>query len=281
MHPTSHDEHEPSPARRVRAGEVELQVIDRGSGMPVLLVHGFPLDHSMWDSQIARLSERWRVIAPDLRGFGGSQIMPGTASMEQMAKDMAALLEALAIDEPIVLCGLSMGGYVALEFWRQNGPRLRGLVLCDTRAAADTQEAAAGRLETVERVLRDGTQPLADAMLPKLFAAATLERDPQTTARQRQKMLDAHPEGVAAALRGMATRRDFRDDLANIVLPTLVIVGEQDAISPVDEMRAIAGAIPSAEFVILPGAGHMTPLEDPAGFNEAIEQFLTRVERAG
>jgi pimeloyl-ACP methyl ester carboxylesterase len=117
-------------------------------------------------------------------------------------------------------------------------------------------------------------------MLPRLFAPATLENDPNTIAAERQKILAAQPEGIAAALRGMAGRRDFRGELANISLPTMVIVGEHDAISTVDEMRSIAGAIPAAEFVILPGAGHMTPLENPTGFNEAIEQFLTRVERA-
>jgi len=281
MHPSGHQQSEGGSIRRLRAGEIELQVLDRGAGMPVVLIHGFPLDHSMWDAQSAHLSTRWRVVAPDMRGFGGSQVTGGTATMEQMADDVAALVEMLAIDEPIVLCGLSMGGYVALEFWRKYAGRLRALVLCDTRAAADTPEAAAGRLETVERVLRDGTEPLADAMLPKLFAPATLENDPHTVATERKTMLAADPEGVAAALRGMAGRRDFRDQLAKISLPTMVIVGENDTISTVDEMRSIAGAIAAAEFVILPGAGHMTPLENPTGFNEAIEQFLTRVERGG
>lgn len=281
MHPSNGDQREPGSMRLVGAGQIELQVLDSGQGMPVLLVHGFPLDHSMWDAQIAHLSQRWRVIAPDLRGFGGSQVTGGTVTMEQMADDLAALTDALAIDERIVLCGLSMGGYVALEFWRKYAARLRGLVLCDTRAAADTPTAAAARLETVERVLRDGTEPLADAMLPKLFAPATLENHPNTSAIERRKILAADPEGVAAALRGMATRRDFRDELAKVLLPTMVIVGEQDAISTVDEMRAMAKAIPAAEFVILPGSGHMTPLENAGGFNEAIEQFLTRVERDG
>ncbi|MEX0676916.1 MAG: alpha/beta fold hydrolase [Pirellulales bacterium] len=279
MHPSNDHDREPGLMRRARAGQFELQVLSRGRGMPVLLVHGFPLDHSMWDAQIAHLSQRWQIIAPDLRGFGGSQVTSGTVTMEQMADDLAALADTLGIDEPIVLCGLSMGGYVALEFWRKYAARLRGLVLCDTRAAADTPEAAAGRLETVERVLREGNEPLADAMLPKLFAPATLKNHPNLYALERQKILAAHPEGVAAALGGMATRRDFRDELANISLPALVIVGEHDSISTVDEMRSIAKAIAAAEFVIIPGSGHMTPLENPDGFNEAIELFLTRVER--
>lgn len=281
MSPADEDQRDPGSLRRLIAGNVELQVHCSGRGMPVVLAHGFPLEHSMWDAQIAQLSRRWRVVAPDLRGFGGSQVTLGTATMEQMADDMAALVDVLGIDEPIVFCGLSMGGYIALEFWRKYASRLCGLVLCDTRAAADTPEAATARLETALGVLRDGTAGLADAMLSKLFAPTTLQDQSSLAAIERQTILAAPPEGVAAALRGMAARRDFRDDLAKIALPTMVIVGEHDAISTVDEMRSIAKAIPDAEFVIIPGAGHMTPLENPDGFNEAIEQFLTRVERAG
>lgn len=275
------DEREMGLTRLVHAGQVELQVLERGAGMPVVFVHGFPLDHSMWDAQIAYLSGRWRVIAPDMRGFGGSQSHGETSTMEQMADDVAGALDNLGIDEPIVLCGLSMGGYVAFAFWRKYAARLRGLVLCDTRAAADTPEAAAARFETVERLLAEGTTPLADAMLPKLFAPATLAERPNVSAIERQKILAAEPAGLAAALRGMAARRDFTDELANVACPVLVIVGREDVISTVDEMRAMAAAIVGSEFVILPSAGHLTPLENPDGFNEAIEQFLTRVERAG
>jgi 3-oxoadipate enol-lactonase len=273
------DERERGLARLVRAGAVELLALERGAGMPVVLVHGFPLDHSMWDAQIAALGARFRTIAVDLRGFGSSQVVAGTSTMEQMADDVAAMLDALGVDEPVVFCGLSMGGYVVFEFWRKHRDRLRALVLCDTRAAADTPEAARGRTELVERVLSEGTVPLADAMLPKLFAPTTLARQPNPATIERQTILAQRPEGVAAALRGMAARRDFRDQLASIDLPTLVIVGEHDAISTVDEMRSIAQAIAGAEFVIVPDAGHMSPLENPDGFNEAIEQFLTRVER--
>jgi pimeloyl-ACP methyl ester carboxylesterase len=265
--------------RIVRAGDVELQVLDRGSGMPVLLVHGFPLDHSMWDAPIARLSDRWRVIAPDLPGFGGSQATSGTVTMAQMASHLAALVDALAVEEPIVLCGLSMGGYIALEFWRRYAARLRALVLCDTRAAPDTPEGARGRRETADMLLREGTQPLADAMLPRLFAAATLESRSNVAAIERRKILAARPSGLAAALRGMAERRDFRGQLGKIELPTLVVVGEHDAISTVEEMRSLAGAIPDAEFVIIPRSGHLPPLENPDAFNKALGKFLTRVER--
>jgi len=247
--------------------------------MPLVLVHGFPLDHSMWHTQIELLSSSFLVIAPDLRGFGGSPAVAGTATMEQMADDLAALLDALDVDEPVVLCGLSMGGYVGFQFWRKHRARLRALVLCDTRAVADTSEAAAGRLKLAETVLRDGTGPLADAMIPKLFAPATIERETEMVESQRQVILAASREGVAAALRGMAARPSAVDYLPQIALPTLVVVGSDDVISTPDEMRGIAAAIPGSDVVVIPHSGHMTPLENPAAFNVAIERFLARVEK--
>jgi pimeloyl-ACP methyl ester carboxylesterase len=265
--------------RIVRAGQVDLQVMERGRGMPILLAHGFPLDHSMWDPQIEHLAKRWRVVAPDLRGFGGSQVVPGVASMEQMADDLNALLDVLEINEPIVLCGLSMGGYVAFQFWRKYGSRLRALVLCDTRAVADTPEAADSRLKMIEQVQRAGTGNLAEVMLLKLFAPETFRTDPAAIEAQRQRILAASPEGLAAALRGLAQRPDVTAYLSKIALPTLLVVGEHDAISTVDEMRGMAGAIAGSEFVVIPHSGHMTPCENPAAFNQALAQFLARVER--
>lgn len=263
---------------KVQAGQIELEVVRRGAGTPLLLVHGFPLDHSMWNTQIDRLSQRSQVIATDLRGFGGSQVVGGTATMEQMADDLAAMLDSLGVDEPVVLCGLSMGGYVGFQFWRKHRARLRALVLCDTRAIADTPEGAAGRLKLAETVLREGNGPLAEAMIPKLFGPATIEREKEMVESQRRTILAASREGVAAALRGMAARPSAVDYLPQISLPTLVLVGSDDAISTPDEMRGIAAAIPAAEFVVIPHSGHMTPLENPAAFDAAIERFLARIE---
>jgi pimeloyl-ACP methyl ester carboxylesterase len=265
--------------RKVRAGQVTLQITESGEGIPLLLVHGFPLDHSMWDAQISRLSHCCHVIAPDLRGFGGSQISSGTVTMEQMADDLDALLDALEIEEPIVFCGLSMGGYVAFQFWRKYGTRLRGLVLCDTRAVGDTSEAAATRLNLAEQVLREGTRSAAETMLPRLFAPAAFQDRIAAIDIQRRTILATAPEGVAAALRGLAARPDVSDYLPQLALPTLVVVGQHDAISTVDEMRGLANAIPESEFVVIPGAGHMTPLENSTAFNDAIERFLTRLAR--
>jgi pimeloyl-ACP methyl ester carboxylesterase len=168
-----------------------------------------------------------------------------------------------------------MGGYVALEFWRRHRARLAGLILCDTRAAPDTPEAAKGRLETAAKVLAEGnTESLTAGMIPKLFAPLTIEKQPDIVEKLRVRMLATSPAGAAAALRGMAERIDFRAKLADMTLPALVIVGEHDAISSPDEMRSFAEQIPNATFEVIPRAGHMSPMENPGPVNAAIRKFL-------
>jgi 3-oxoadipate enol-lactonase len=251
----------------------KLSFIDSGKGNPLLLVHGFPLDHSMWSGQIEPLSARHRVIAPDLRGFGQSGVIEGVVEMAQFADDLAALLDFLEIDK-VVLCGLSMGGYIALEFWRWYAQRLQGLILCDTRAKNDTPEAAANRLVVAEKVLCEGSHTVADAMIPKLFSPITMQEQPHLAEKIKQVIDRTDPRGVAAAALGIGQRADFTAELARIRCPTLLIVGESDAISPVAEMQAISKAIPKAEFKIIPQAGHMAPMEKPAEVNAVIERFL-------
>lgn len=264
--------------KRFTVNGVELATADRGSGLPLVLVHGFPLHHAMWNAQLEALSGRYRVIAPDLRGFGASGVTEGTVTMEQFADDLAALLDALEIDQPVVLCGLSMGGYIAWAFWRKYPSRVRALVFCDTRAAADSPEAAANRLATAERVMREGPGPVADGMLPKLTAKVAPKMHPEVIETLRQMILSTDPRGIAAAARGMAQRPDATAWLPQIACPTLVLVGQEDAISPVAEMRAIAEAIPGAQFVEIGGAGHMSPMENPAEVNVAIGAFLAELE---
>jgi pimeloyl-ACP methyl ester carboxylesterase len=205
------------------------------------------------------------------------EVPSGVVTMEQLADDLAALTDALGIAEPIVLCGLSMGGYVAMQFCRKYAERLRGLVLCDTRAAADTPEVAAGRLAMAERVLREGPGPLVEGMIPRLFAAETARQRPHVVAGLRRVMMGNDPRGIAAAARGMARRPDATPTLGDIACPTLVLVGQHDSISPPAEMRSIAAAIRRAQFVEIPGSGHMTPLEKPSEVNAALEAFLARL----
>ncbi len=256
----------------------DLCCVDRGQGRPVLFVHGFPLDHTMWAAQIDAISPQCRVIAPDLRGFGrsgkGDRSNSPPFTMEQFADDLAALLDALEIREPVVYCGLSMGGYIAWQFWRKYAARLRGLVLCDTRSTADTPEVVAGRRTMADRVLKEGSAPLVESTLPRLFCEATRRQRPEVVEGLRRVMMANSPQGIAAAALGMAQRPDMTASLVEIRCPTLVVVGQDDAISPPAEMRGIAEAIPGARFVEIPAAGHMSPLENPAAVSAAIVAFL-------
>ncbi len=249
--------------KRLTVGGVELNVVVRGTGLPLLLAHAFPLDHSMWSAQIERFGSQAQVIAPDLRGFGSSGVTVGTVSMEQMADDLAAILDQLGVVEPVVLAGLSMGGYVAWQFARKYPERLRALVLANTRATADTPEARQGRMNLVEQVLSAGPAVVADAMLPRLFTSESFQRVPGAVEFVRERILLSSPEGIAAALRGLAARPDMSDLLGRLRVPTLAIAGSDDVITPADEMRKMAAAIPQSELVVLNGVGHLTAVEAP------------------
>lgn len=250
-------------------------VVDRGSGPVLLLVHGFPLDHSMWRPQIDEFSRDFRVLAPDLPGFGRSPAELGYVTMERFADDLAELLDARGVDEPVHLCGLSMGGYIAWQFWRKHAERLRSLILCDTRAAADTPEAREGRLKMAAHVLEYGAAAVSEMMLPKMFAPATLREQPDVVAAIRQTIVDTDRESIAAAQHGMATRPDMRECLPQVTLPTLVVVGAEDQLTPPAEMRALADALPNAQFLEVAGAGHMAPLERPEIVNASLRKFLS------
>jgi pimeloyl-ACP methyl ester carboxylesterase len=254
--------------------DIRFATIDEGSGPVVVLVHGFPLDHTIWDGQIGPLSQRCRVIAPDLRGFGDTEATPGKVSIEQHADDLAAMLDALGVVEPVVLAGLSMGGYIAFRFYQKYRRRLRGMILCDTRAGADTPQAATGRLESARRVEQEGPRVLADMMLPRMLAPATYNSQPEVVERIQQIILAGNAVGLAAAARGLAERPDFSAMLPEIDCPTLLVVGKHDAISTAAEMGVMARSIRGAKLVAIDGAGHMSPLEQPAEVAAAMEAFI-------
>jgi pimeloyl-ACP methyl ester carboxylesterase len=262
-----------------------LSYVDAGRGAPVLLVHGFPLDHTMWAAQIESLAATHRVIAPDLRGFGCSPLgQVGEhvgITMERYADELAEFVDAIAIREPIVLAGFSMGGYIAWQFVQRHLWRLRSLIQCDTRAAADTEEGRAGRLKMAEHVAEWGSARVAEMMGPKLFAPRTFETQPELIATVRKVVERTSPAAIAAAQRGMAARPDVSTLLPSIQMPTLVVVGTEDAISTRVEMKSIAAAIPHAQFAEVPNAGHMTTMENPAAVNEALLQFLAHIDAPG
>ena len=263
--------------RTLHVNDVDLAVLDRGAGSPVVFVHGFPLDHSMWVAQQVVVAERWRTIVPDLLGFGASGVTPGRVTVEQHADDLAGLLDALGIADPVVLVGLSMGGYIAMQFYRTHRRRLRALVLCDTRAAADAPPVAAGRLEVADRVERDGPAVLADTMLPRLFSPRTLELRPELVERARKMILGGNRVGLAATSRGLAVRPDFSDTVPQIDCPTLLVVGRHDPISTPAEMGAMARNIAASQLAEIDDAGHLSPMERPDQVNRALVDFLDRI----
>ncbi len=262
--------------RTIEVSGVRFRLVDEGTGPVILFVHGFPLDHTMWLSQIKEFSKTNRVIAPDLRGFGGTDGALYTVSMEQYADDLVALLEALQADQPITFCGLSMGGYIGWQFALRHPKWLGRLILCDTRSAADSADAASNRLKMAEIVMKEGPEPVAWAMMPKLFAPATSQLQPELTEQIRKTVLATNPIAIAAAHRGMAVRPDVSSYLPTMMVPTLVIVGEFDVISPPAEMKAIAQALPDAQFSVISNTGHMAPVEDPDAVNQVIREFLAR-----
>lgn len=254
---------------------VQLAYDDHGVGLPVIFLHAFPLNRRMWEGELMALlgEERYRLVALDWRGFGESEITTGISSMELFAGDVAGLMDALGIQNAI-LCGLSMGGYAAFAFLRKYPQRVAGLILSDTRPGADTPEAQANRENVAQIAETQGTGAIADLQVPRLISEYTRKRHPEVEARVRQLIDEATPQGIAAASRGMAQRADSTELLGGISCPTLVIVGEQDALIPPAVTQDYASRIPGVQFAVIPQAGHLSNLEQPEAFLQAIGGFL-------
>ncbi|QDU54866.1 alpha/beta fold hydrolase [Aeoliella mucimassa] len=257
-----------------------LHTYDQGSGPPVLFVHGFPLNHQMWRCQLDALASDYRVIAPDLRGFGKSDIASISSKtgveMSEFADDLALLLDRLEVAEPVTLVGFSMGGYIGWQFFKQYRQRLAAMVLCDTKAAADTPQAREIRYRMAEGVEGWGSSHVAMLMTSKLFGPQTLASNQPLVDEVTEMISSTNPVTIAAAQRGMAHRDDSTDLLPTLDLPTLYLCGRDDQISPPDEMQAMADATPGATYVEIPSAGHMSPMENPTAVNEALRSFLAR-----
>jgi 3-oxoadipate enol-lactonase len=250
---------------------------DVGSGPTVILIHGFPFNRSMWREQVDLLSSSYRVLAPDLRGHGESEATAGTVTMEAMARDVSALMDHVGISRAVV-AGLSMGGYVSLALYRIYPLRVRALILADTRAQNDTEEGKKNRELQANKALTEGMEGIANAMLPKLLSPDTVARRADIVRRVREMMVETKPEGAAAALRGMAERRDHRTSLANIIAPTLIIVGREDAITPVADSELMHREIRGSRLEILDGAGHVSNIERADEFNRVLLRFLHDLE---
>ncbi len=254
----------------------DWHVIDEGDGPAVLLIHGFPLNRTMWDAQRRALRDRYRVIIPDLRGFGRSGSATEPVSIPGWADELAALLDAVGAADPVTVCGLSMGGCIALAFVKKYAARMSGLVLCDMRSVGESPEGQATRRKMAERVLTEGPTVAVEAMMPRLFGPKTNEDHPGIADQVRNMILATSSRSIAAGQHALADRPDCTPWLETITVPTLVIVGEHDLISPPAEMQATAAAIPGSEYVVVPDAGHMAPMENAGVVNAALESFLAR-----
>ncbi|MGD8867027.1 MAG: alpha/beta hydrolase [Gemmatimonadales bacterium] len=264
------------PSLSVEDGKLKLHYRDVGAGGDALvLLHGFPFTSKLWDPQLRELATRYRVIAPDLRGFGDTGL-PGPYSLDRLADDTAELLSSLGL-ERVVLGGLSMGGYVAFAFYRRHPEYVLGLILSDTKPDADSEETKENRARMAALARRAGSAAVADEMLPGLLSPTTRSEKPEIADALRIMISSAAPEAIAAALSAMANRGDSRSLLPDIDVPVLVMGGAEDSLTPAAEMRAWSAEIPTARTAFIEGAGHVANLERPDEFNDLAADFLARL----
>ena len=259
--------------RLVQTSRGATRCLEAGAGWPVLFIHAFPLSADMWRPQLERVPQGWRFIAPDTSGFGASRAATPARSMDDYAADVEAVLDAYEL-ESAAICGLSMGGYTAFALYRRAPDRLTGLVLADTKAEADTPEGRKARLEMSQLVKAKGASAVADSMLPKLLGPAA-SQDTALVAGIRRMIESNTPEGIDDAIQAMMARPDSTADLPRLSIPVLVIVGEEDKLTPPVHSETMHRGTARSQLVVLPGAGHLSNLEAPDAFATAVANFLT------
>ncbi len=247
---------------------------DQGHGTPILFIHGYPLSHKIWLPQIEYLSKLCRTISLDLRGHGESREIPGPYTMDMLAIDCKALLDSLQLNRPIILCGLSMGGYISLAFLRQFPSQVAGLILASTRANADTTEGQKNREKAIALAEQFGPAAIAESMLSKMFAPDTYITSPALVSEIRDMMSATSIEGIVGALNGMKNRIDSTSNLPFIEVPTLIVHGVEDQLIPLSVAHDMHTAIPGSTLAAIPGAGHLLNLEQPRLFNQVVENFM-------
>jgi pimeloyl-ACP methyl ester carboxylesterase len=248
---------------------------DRRPRGALLLIHAFPLSALMWQAQLPLKAEGWHVIAPHLRGFGGGAADPPVSSMNDYAADLIDLLDGLHIHEAVV-CGLSLGGYVAFNLLKNAPHYVKALILADTRAEADSPEASEGRTRMLEVLHREGPAGVATQMIPKLLSPHAVDSRPDLVARVRQLIMENDSSAIKAAIQAMMAREDSTGILGTLRIPVLVLVGEHDRLTPPEVAEHLQKRIPGALRAVVPGAGHLSNLEQPTHFNSAVADFLDR-----
>jgi len=257
--------------KRIQVGDLSMALGDSGSGLPVVLVHGFPLNRSLWVRQRRRL-KGFRVVVPDLRGFGGTTAAP-PFSVPRYAADLTGMLDRLGI-ERAVFCGLSMGGYVVFELLRQAPVRVSALILISTKASADDESGKLSRNRLIHDIGSRGYAAVHEAMLPRLMAQESVDRRPSALVEVSRMIDSVSPAGMIGALEAMRDRRDSTDLLHRIGVPTLVVAADKDPITPPSVMQEMAAGIPDARFAMVHDAGHLSPIERPRRVNDLMAEFL-------
>jgi len=264
---------QPIALQKVKSGDAEIVYRVLGEGPPVILLHPFPANHEFWLPVANALSTRYRLILPDLRGHGDSDIGEGPATMEKHAADIARVMDdAEAGRAPMI--GVSIGGYVLFEFWRKHRGRVAALGLCNTKAPADAPEARAARLHAAEEVLDRGAEPFFESMIPRLLGKTTRETRPDLVEGALRMMRKMSPEDVAQVQRGMAVRPDSVDTLKTIDVPTLLVTGEEDPLTGTNEAELIRRHIANSQMMVIPRAGHYSAWEQAEEAGRVLRQFL-------
>jgi 3-oxoadipate enol-lactonase len=248
-----------------------------GNNIPLLLIHGFPLDRTLWSAQTSALADVARVIAPDLRGFGESSLPTGAVTMETYADDLRDLLNALGVQRAVI-AGLSMGGYIAFAFYRKSAARVRALILADTRATPDSPEARKGRDDSAALARAQGTAAVAEKMFPKMLTPKTIAERADVANAARALMARQPVEGVIAALIALRDRPDSMPTLAQIAVPTLIVVGAEDALTPPQDAEQMRDGIRGARLAAIPNAAHLSNFEQPDAFNQIVREFLRALQ---
>jgi len=257
----------------LRSDDAKIFYEIRGTGPPVVLLHPFPCDHEFWNPIAAALDTRYRLILPDLRGHGDSEIGEGPALMSKHAADIARVLDAVGIGKAAFI-GCSIGGYILFEVWRRFRERVTALALCDTRPQADNAEARANRLKAAAVVLEQGTEPFIESMVPKLMGRTTVATRPDLVDGARTMMRKMSAEDINQVQRGMAERPDSVADLKTINVPTLIAIGEEDVLSTVADGELMRQNIAGSQLKVIPKAGHYAPWEQPEAVGTVLRQFL-------
>jgi 3-oxoadipate enol-lactonase len=262
---------------KIKLPEFEMAYEDCGQGVPLLFIHGYPLSRKLWEPQVQSLADIAHVLAPDLRGHGESDPINSNNTMELLANDCNAFLDALGITQPVFVCGLSMGGYITFAFYRKYAHRVAGLILTATRAGVDSPEARANRDKAISLVQQSGSQAIADSMLPKMLSPETYVTKPDLVEKVRRIMVETSTAGIIADLNGMKERPDSTPTLQIIEKPTMIIHGADDQLIPLQEAEAMHTGINNSRLRVIEGAGHLPNLEQPAMYNHAIRDFIIQI----